>query len=77
MKQKVIFIQSISGSIKYQVYDKQPEEYQPTLVIQNGNYGWVGEFEDGAAQKLIKLGLAIPYDDWQTHPQRPPFIRNE
>ncbi|MDA1611291.1 hypothetical protein PDK26_08550 [Bacillus cereus] len=74
---QVIFIQSVSGSIKYTQYDNQPEQYQPTLVIQNGNYGWVGKFEERAAQKLIDLKLAIPYEGWQTHPQRPPFIRNE
>ncbi|PFZ75900.1 hypothetical protein COL82_19195 [Bacillus toyonensis] len=74
---KVVFIQSVSGSIKYPSFDGQLEQYQPTLIIQNGNYGWVGEFDAQAAKQLIKIGLAIPYEDWQTHPQRPPFIRNE
>ncbi|WP_075308569.1 hypothetical protein [Bacillus wiedmannii] len=74
---KVVFIQSVSGSIKYPAYDGQLEELQPTLIIQNGNYGWVGEFDLQAAKHLIKIGWAIPYEGWQTHPQRPPFIRNE
>ncbi|MGE6364492.1 hypothetical protein ACQKD9_11935 [Bacillus paramycoides] len=68
---QVIFIQSVSGSIKYPVYNGQPEEFQPTVVIQNGYYGCVGEFEESIAQKLIDLKFAIPFADWKKHFPRP------
>ena len=68
---KVIFIQSVSGSITHPADSALPVWQRRQISLNSGAYSYVVEFEDVVADVIVANGLAIPFDGWETNPKRP------